>query len=57
VETKSSVLATKEDFVGKFGSINQAIKKWKTDLLKWMFIFWATEMVAQFILMWLIIKK
>jgi hypothetical protein len=57
MDSKASILATKEDLVGKVGSICHAIKKWKTDLLKWMFFFWVTEMAALFILIRLVLKK
>jgi hypothetical protein len=57
MDSKASILATKEDLVGKVGSISHALGKWKTDLLKWMFFFWATEMAAPFILIWLVLKK
>jgi hypothetical protein len=57
VDTKTSILASKEDLVGKVGNMSHALKKWKTDLLKWMFFFWATEIAATFILIWLVLKK
>jgi hypothetical protein len=46
VETKESMLAVKENF-----------KELKTALIKWMFIFWISQVIATFGFILLFLKK
>jgi hypothetical protein len=53
VDTKASTLATKED-VAKLSGENAGNK---AELLKWMFIFWASQLIAMFGFLLLFLKK
>jgi hypothetical protein len=49
-------LATKEDLAKLEGKINTEAADNKSELLKWMFVFWATQLVAMFGFLWLFLK-
>jgi hypothetical protein len=53
VDSKASNLATKED-VAKLSGENAG---YKAELLKWMFVFWASQLVAMFGFVMLFMKK
>jgi hypothetical protein len=57
METKTSILATKEDLIGEFGSVKEAIDKWKTDIIKCLFIYMVAQIVTTFGLLLLFLKK
>jgi hypothetical protein len=57
VDTKASNLATKEDLAKVEGKINTEAAGNKAELLKWMFIFWASQLVAMFGFLQLFLKK
>jgi len=57
VDTKTSILATKEDLVAEIGSTKQALDKWKTDIIKWMFIYHLTQTIMTGFLFYLFLKK
>ena len=49
---KKEVLATKEDI----HQLDMKIGKSNTDLLKWMFIFWVTQLGAMFAMLRFLVK-
>jgi hypothetical protein len=50
VDTKASILTTKEDLAREIGGT-------KAELIKWMFIFWVGQLVAMFGFILLFLKK
>lgn len=50
VETKTSILATKEDLARESGNI-------RADMIKWMFVFWVGQALTTFGLILLFLKK
>ena len=50
VDTKTSILATKEDLAREIGAANAKIETSKTELLRWMFVFWIGQMAAMIML-------
>jgi len=57
VGTKTSILTTKEDLAREIGITNTKIETSKAELLKWMFAFWVSQMVAMFGFVLLFMKK
>ena len=68
VDTKTSILATKEDLAKEIGVTNAKIDTSKTELIKdaannkaetmkWMFIFWVSQAVTTFGFILLFMKK
>jgi hypothetical protein len=57
VDTKTSILATKEDLAREIGITNTKIETSKAELLKWMFVFWVSQVVTTFGFILLFIKK
>jgi hypothetical protein len=53
LETKLALLATKEEI----GKVRQEASENKAELLKWMFIFWASQMIGTFGFILLFLKK
>lgn len=50
VDTKTSNLVTKEDLAKEVGKINADAANNKSELLKWMFVFWVGQLAAFVIL-------
>jgi hypothetical protein len=57
VDTKTSILATKEDLAWEIGGAKAEIASTKAELIKWMFIFWVGQLVAMFGFILLFLKK
>jgi hypothetical protein len=68
VDTKTSILTTKEDLAREIGITNAKIEASKAELIKdggnsraelikWMFVFWAGQLLAMFGLIVLFLKK
>jgi hypothetical protein len=57
VDTKASNLATKEDLAREVGKISADAANNKAELLKWMFIFWASQLIGMFGFLHLFLKK
>lgn len=57
LESKTKHLATKEDLAHGLGKLDAKISETKSELLKWMFIFWASQLVAIFSFILLFFKK
>jgi len=61
IETRFSVekdrLATKEDLVREVGGLKVEMKEQKSDVIKWMFIFWIGQIAATLSIVLLLIKK
>jgi hypothetical protein len=57
VDTKTSILATKEDLAREIGGTKAEIASTKAELIKWMFIFWVGQLVAMFGFILLFLKK
>jgi hypothetical protein len=57
VDTKASNLATKEDLARETGRISAEAASNKAELLKWMFVFWASQLIAMFGFVMLFMKK
>lgn len=53
VETKASILATKEDVA----RTDTKIETSKVELIKWMFVFWVGQVIATFGFILLFLKK
>ena len=45
-EEAKSILSTKEDLANLRGELKTEIANSKADLIKWMFIFWASQLIA-----------
>jgi hypothetical protein len=52
-----TILATKEDLARVEGKINADAVGNKAELLKWMFVFWASQLIAMFGFLHLFLKK
>ena len=50
VDTKTSILATKEDVARESGNI-------RAEIIKWMFVFWVGQLIATFGFIMLFLKK
>jgi hypothetical protein len=64
VDTKTSILATKEDLTRVIGITNEKIEitntrieTSKAELIKWMFVFWVGQVITTFGLVLLFLKK
>ena len=57
VDTKTSILATKEDLAREIGNTNTKIESCKAEVIKWMFIFWVGQLVAMFGFILIFLKK
>ena len=61
IETRFSAekdrLATKEDLVREVGGLKVEMKEQKSDMIKWMFIFWIGQIAATLSIVLLSIKK
>jgi len=57
VVSNASNLATKEDLAKVEGKLSAEAAGNKAELLKWMFIFWASQLVALFGFLHLFLKK
>ena len=57
VDTKVSNLATKEDVANCKMEVIKDNGNSKAELMKWMFVFWAGQMIAIFSLILLFLKK
>jgi hypothetical protein len=68
VDTKTSILATKEDLAREIGGVKVEIGNCKTEvmkdaakskaeMIKWLFVFWVGQLAAMFGLIMLFIKK
>jgi hypothetical protein len=57
VDTKASILATKEDLAREIGNTNAKIESCKAEVIKWMFIFWVGQLVAMFGFILIFLKK
>jgi hypothetical protein len=57
VDTKTSILATKEYVAREIGITNAKIETSKAELLRWMFVFGIGQMAAMFTLIVLFLKK
>jgi hypothetical protein len=53
VDTKASILATKEDLV----NTKELLGIFTADLIKWMFIFWVVQLITTFCLILLFLIK
>jgi hypothetical protein len=51
VDTKTSILATKEDVAREIGVTNAKIETSKAELLRWIFVFWIGQMAAMIVLL------
>ena len=50
-------LTTKEDLAYGLGKLDTKISETKSELMRWMFIFWASQLVAIFGFILLFIRK
>ncbi|HEX6432280.1 MAG TPA: hypothetical protein VF008_31525 [Niastella sp.] len=57
VDTKASILATKEDLAREIGTTNAKIESCKAEVIKWMFIFWIGQVIATFGFILLFLNK
>jgi hypothetical protein len=57
VETKVSILATKEDLTREIGTTNAKIETKAAELIKWMFLFWVSQAITTFGFILLFLKK
>jgi hypothetical protein len=57
LESKTQHLATKEDLASGLGKLDTKISETKSELMRWMFIFWAGQMTATIALIILYLKK
>ncbi|OQP47005.1 hypothetical protein A4H97_05670 [Niastella yeongjuensis] len=57
VDTKTSILATKEDLARERADIIKDAANNRAETIKWMFLFWIGQMAAMFGLLMLFLKK
>ncbi len=57
VDTKTSILSTKDDVANSKAELARDIGNSRAELLKWMFVFWASQLVAMFGFLLLFLKK
>jgi hypothetical protein len=57
VENKSQMLTTKEDLLKTESRLDLRISETKNETLKWMFIFWISQVAATFGFILLFLKK
>ena len=57
VNSKSLILATKEDLNKEISRLDVKITETRYDLIKWMFIFWIGQVAATFGFILLFLKK
>jgi hypothetical protein len=57
VETKTSILATKEDVANSKAELARDIGDSKAEMIKWMFIFWVGQVITTFGFILLFLKK
>jgi len=57
VEHNSQMLATREDLTKEISRLDIKISESKSDLIKWMFIFWIGQIAATFGFILLFLKK
>lgn len=57
LESKTKHLATKEDLAQGLGRLDAKISETKSELMKWMFIYWASQLIAIFSFILLFFKK
>jgi hypothetical protein len=57
VEATIKTLATKDEISKEFGSVRKEIAEGKTEMIKWMFIFWIGQVAATLAIILLFLKK
>ena len=57
LESKTKHLATKEDLALGLGKLDTKISETKSELMRWMFIFWVGQMIAIFSLILLYLRN
>lgn len=57
VEATIKTLATKEDLAKQIGEVRKEIGEYKTDTIKWMFIFWVGQVAATLAIVMLYLNK
>jgi hypothetical protein len=57
VEDKTKVLATKAEMAQFIGQLDNKISETKSEMIKWMFIFWIGQMVTTFGFILLFLNK
>ena len=57
LDNKSQMLATKEDLLQAKSELKINIAESRTEIIKWMFIFWVGQVVATFGFILLFLKK
>jgi hypothetical protein len=57
VENKTSILATKEDLAATREALVKLNGDTKAELIKWMFVFWVSQVIATFGFILLFLKK
>ena len=57
VENKSQMLATKDDLTKEISKLDIKINETKSEIIKWMFIFWIAQVAATFGFILLFLKK
>jgi DNA polymerase III delta prime subunit len=57
VEATIKSLATKDDLTRQIGEVRKEMAENKTDIIKWMFIFWIGQVGAMLAIMLLYLKK
>ena len=57
VENKSQILATKDDLTKEISKLDIKINETKSEIIKWMFIFWIAQVAATFGFILLFLKK
>ena len=51
------LFATKHDLSESINSVRVEMKEQKSEMIKWMFIFWITQMISLFAFMLYFVKK
>lgn len=54
---KQDILSTKQDLAGCVLRLFKRIDDVRLDMIKWMFIFWITQVAVTFGFIWLFLKK
>ncbi|MGZ3755463.1 MAG: hypothetical protein ACXVAY_01060 [Mucilaginibacter sp.] len=57
VEATIKTLATKEEISKEFGAVRKEMAEGKTEMIKWMFIFWIGQVAATIAIVMLFLKK
>jgi hypothetical protein len=54
---KQDILSTEQDLVGCVLRLSKRIDDMRQDMIKWLFIFWITQVLVTFGFIWLFLKK